>query len=118
MTDRLDGLRVACLTANEGVEQVELIEPNAARCGRSWVAPKQGVIQGFHHFDKADTCPVDQTLGMCRSATSRTSIRPWLTPTALERGASVEGEGKILTTSVGSRGRRGHREQRRLLHRV
>ncbi|HLT16785.1 MAG TPA: protease, partial [Acidimicrobiales bacterium] len=63
MTDRpttdatLDGLRVLCLTANEGVEQIELTEPRAALQAAdalvTLVAPEEGDIQAFDHLDKA-----------------------------------------------------------------
>lgn len=51
--------RIAFLTANEGVEQVELTEPweavqNAG--GRPvLIAPELGEVQGFHHLDRGDT---------------------------------------------------------------
>lgn len=57
------GLRVACLMANEGVEQVELVEPRRALqdidAKVTLVAPEAGEIQAFDHLDKADTFPVD-----------------------------------------------------------
>jgi protease I len=66
MTDTLDGVEVAFLVANEGVEQVELTEPWQAITkagGRPvLVAPKGGEVQAFNHLDKAETFPVDATL--------------------------------------------------------
>lgn len=57
--DELRGRRIAFLTANEGVEQVELTEPWQAveRAGGEpvLVAPKAGPVQAFNHLDKADT---------------------------------------------------------------
>ncbi|MAT04677.1 MAG: protease [Acidimicrobiaceae bacterium] len=51
--------RIAFLTANEGVEQVELTSPWQAvtDAGASAVhlAPERGEVQGFDHLDKADT---------------------------------------------------------------
>jgi protease I len=65
MSDELRGRRVAFLTANEGVEQVELTEPwkavGEAGGTPELIAPKPGRVQGFNHLDKADTFPVDHT---------------------------------------------------------
>lgn len=64
------GPRVACLTANEGVEQVELTEPrdalNQAGAIFTLVAPDAGEVQAFNHLDKADTFPVDATVADVR----------------------------------------------------
>lgn len=58
MERSLDGRRVAFLTANEGVEQIELTSPWKAvqDAGGEPVhlAPEQGDVQGFDHLDKAD----------------------------------------------------------------
>ena len=66
MADRLTGAEIAFLTANEGVEQVELTEPWAAveaAGGRPvLVAPEPGEVQAFHHRDKGDTFDVDVTV--------------------------------------------------------
>jgi len=60
-------MRVAFLTANEGVEQIELTEPWQAviRAGGEpvLVAPKTGRVQAFDHLDKADSFPVDEAVG-------------------------------------------------------
>jgi protease I len=65
MANELQGLRVAFLVANEGIEQVELTDPWSAveQAGGSpeLIAPKAGQVQGFNHLDKADTFPVDRT---------------------------------------------------------
>lgn len=65
MADELDGIRVAILMANEGVERVELTEPRAAleRAGATvtLVAPDAGPVQLFDHLDKADTVPADRS---------------------------------------------------------
>ncbi|MFD5475159.1 type 1 glutamine amidotransferase domain-containing protein [Streptomyces sp. NPDC127105] len=56
-------MRIAFLTAPEGVEQVELTEPWKAvkDAGHEpvLVSTKSGQIQAFDHLDKADTFPVD-----------------------------------------------------------
>jgi len=55
----LGGKKFAFLVANEGVEQVELVEPwNAvSRAGGEpvLIAPQAGTVQAFDHLDKADT---------------------------------------------------------------
>ena len=67
MAEALSGRTVAFLVANEGIEQVELTEPWKAveqAGGRPvLVAPKAGTAQAFHHLDKADTFPVDKSVG-------------------------------------------------------
>lgn len=66
MAGDLDGLEVAFLVANEGIEQVELTDPWQAVLdagGRpSLVAPAAGEAQAFNHLDKADRFPVDLTV--------------------------------------------------------
>ncbi|POX46608.1 type 1 glutamine amidotransferase domain-containing protein [Streptomyces sp. Ru72] len=60
-------MRIAFLTAPEGVEQVELTEPWQAvkDAGHQpvLVSTKPGQVQAFHHLDKADTFPVDAVVG-------------------------------------------------------
>jgi protease I len=64
MADILQGKRIAFLTANEGVEQVELTEPwkavSNAGATPVLIAPKPGRVQAFNHLDKAATFPVDE----------------------------------------------------------
>jgi protease I len=67
MASELKGLRVAFLTSNEGVEQVELTAPwqavKDAGGTPELIAPDRGEVQGFNHLTKADTFPVDRTFG-------------------------------------------------------
>jgi protease I len=67
MSEQLQGKRIAFLTANEGVEQVELTEPLKAvkEAGASvdLLAPEEGEIQAFNHLDKGDTFRVDRVVG-------------------------------------------------------
>ena len=60
-------MRIAFLTAPEGVEQVELTDPWQAAVDAGHepvlVSTKPGEIQAFHHLDKADTFPVDEVVG-------------------------------------------------------
>ena len=58
MAGRLDGRRIAFLTANEGVEQIESTAPGRP-CGRrvpelELIPPKRGPVQAFNHLDKGD----------------------------------------------------------------
>ncbi|GAA2249344.1 glutamine amidotransferase [Streptomyces ruber] len=59
-------MRIAFLTAPEGVEQVELTEPwkAVADAGHEpvLVSTQSGEVQGFDHLDKADTFRVDQVV--------------------------------------------------------
>jgi protease I len=59
MAETLKGKKIAFLTANEGVEQVEYTEPWKAveEAGGEpvLVAPETGEVQMFNHLDKADT---------------------------------------------------------------
>ena len=61
----LNGKRVAIL-ATDMFEQVELTEPRKAveQAGADveLVSLESGEIQGFNHYDKADTFPVDRTV--------------------------------------------------------
>jgi deglycase len=67
MSDRLQGKKIAFLTANEGVEQVELEEPlravREAGAEAELLAPEAGEVQAFNHLDKADTFEVDRPVG-------------------------------------------------------
>ncbi|MEU6537019.1 type 1 glutamine amidotransferase domain-containing protein [Streptomyces sp. NPDC047000] len=59
-------MRIAFLTAPEGVEQVELTDPWQAALDAGHepvlVSTKSGEVQAFDHLDKADTFPVDETV--------------------------------------------------------
>jgi protease I len=61
----LNGKSVAIL-ATDMFEQVELVEPRKAVEGAGaqveLVSLKQGEIQGFNHYDKADRFPVDKAV--------------------------------------------------------
>jgi protease I len=65
MADELQGKRVAFL-ATDMVEEVELTEPWKAveQAGGTpeLVSLEEGEIQGFNHYDKADTFKVDKTV--------------------------------------------------------
>jgi protease I len=62
----LTGVRVAILTANEGVEQIELAEPRQALLDRgatvTLVAPKARPVQTMDHLDKAAVEQADRSV--------------------------------------------------------
>src|SRR4051794_19443980 len=64
MSDDLNGKKIAILTANEGVEQIEYYEPRKALEGAGatveLIAPEKGEVQLFEHLDKADTVEADR----------------------------------------------------------
>jgi protease I len=66
MANDLKGRKIAILVANEGIEQVELVEPRKALEGAGaevhLIAPESGEAQAFNHLDKADRFPVDRTV--------------------------------------------------------
>jgi protease I len=66
MPGEIDGKRIAFLTANEGVEQVELERPwqavREAGGTPELIAPEAGEVQAFNHLDKGDTFDVDATV--------------------------------------------------------
>jgi protease I len=70
VADKLQGKRVAFL-ATDMVEQVELTEPwkavKDAGGTPELVSLKEGEIQGFNHYDKADTFKVDRTVEEARA---------------------------------------------------
>ena len=65
MANELSGRKIAILATN-GVEQVELTEPQkalkAAGATVTVISQKPGQIQGMNHDEKADQLPVDATL--------------------------------------------------------
>jgi protease I len=67
MAENLSGKTIAFLVATEGIEQVELTEPwekiKAAGATVHLVSTEPGEVQAFNHLDKADTFPVDRTVG-------------------------------------------------------
>ena len=82
MASELSGTRVAFLTANEGVEQVELTAPwqavKDAGGTPELLAPQAGEVQGFNHVDKAETFTAHRP---CATPTRSTTPR-WCCPAA------------------------------------
>ena len=70
MADKLQGKRVAFL-ATDMVEQVELTEPwkavKEAGATPELISLEEGEIQGFDHYDKADTFKVDRIVEEARA---------------------------------------------------
>ncbi|GHG87239.1 type 1 glutamine amidotransferase domain-containing protein [Streptomyces lanatus] len=60
-------MRIAFLTAPEGVEQIELTDPWRAAVAAGHepvlVSTRPGAIQAFHHLDKAEKFPVQEVVG-------------------------------------------------------
>ena len=58
--------KMIAILVTDGFEQVELTQPMKALQQAGATTPivslKSGVIQGFHHFEKGDTFPVDWTV--------------------------------------------------------
>jgi protease I len=71
MADELTGKRIAFL-ATDMVEQAELTGPWEALQGAGaqleLISVKDGEIQGFNHYDKADTFKVDRTVQQADAA--------------------------------------------------
>ncbi len=63
---QLTGKTVAFLTAQEGIEEVELTEPwkaiKDAGATPKLIAPENGEVQALNHLDKSSTYTVDQSL--------------------------------------------------------
>jgi protease I len=72
MPNELQGKKIAFLTANEGVEQVELTKPWAAvqdaGAEAELLAPEAGRVQAFNHLDKGDTFEVDRVVGSAEAS--------------------------------------------------
>jgi protease I len=70
VASKLQGKRVAFL-ATDMVEQVELTEPwnavTAEGAEPELISLEEGEIQGFNHYDKADTFKVDRTVEEARA---------------------------------------------------
>jgi protease I len=66
MADRLEGVQIAFLVANDGVEQVELTDPWQAVADEGGrpvlVAPAPTKVQAVDHREPGDTFPVDMSV--------------------------------------------------------
>ena len=65
MAEQLNGVRVAFIVSNEGIEQAELATPwqavKDAGARPELLAREPGQAQAFNHLDRADKFPVDRT---------------------------------------------------------
>jgi protease I len=72
MAEELNGKKIAFLTANEGVEEVELTEPvkavKEAGAETELLAPEAGDIQAFNHLDKSATFTADKAVGDAKAS--------------------------------------------------
>jgi protease I len=72
--------RVAFLVANEGIEQVELVEPRAAideaGAKTDLIAPEPGLAQGVNHADPGDKFEVDLTVSKADPADYDALVMP------------------------------------------
>ncbi len=79
MADELKGKKVAFL-ATDMFEQVELTEPwkalESAGAELELVSLKDGEIQGFNHYDKADKFKVDRTVEEANASDYDTLVLP------------------------------------------
>jgi protease I len=66
MAQELKGKTIAFLVANEGVEEVELVEPwkavESAGGTPELVSPKTGAVHAFRHLDRSGTYEADRSL--------------------------------------------------------
>jgi protease I len=64
--------KTIAILATDGFEQVELVKPKealeAAGATTRLVSLKSGAIQGFNHFEKGDSFPVDETVDSADAA--------------------------------------------------
>jgi protease I len=70
VSTELSNIKVAFLVANEGVEQVELVDPRQAvenaGATTTLVSLEAGKVQAFNHLDHGDVFDVDLTIGEAR----------------------------------------------------
>jgi protease I len=80
MAHELQGKTVAFLVANEGVEQVELVEPwqavEAAGGTPHLLAPEPGPVQAFNHLDRGRRFDPDGTAGAADPASYDALVLP------------------------------------------
>jgi len=65
VTKDLEHTKIAFVVANEGIEEIELLEPWQAVINAGGhpelVAPNGGLVETMRHLDRADRFPVDRT---------------------------------------------------------
>lgn len=89
MANDLNGVKVAFITSNEGIEQAELEEPWKAieKAGGQPVllAKEAGQVQAFNHLDPADKFPVDRPT----AASSASDFQGLVLPGGVANGDQV-----------------------------
>jgi len=102
VANELSGVRVAFLTANEGVEQVELTTPwqavQDAGGTPELLAPKAGQVQAFNHLDKGDTFPAPGASPCPGHRVSAAGSR-WVARPAMRRSVSANSHGPARVRS-------------------
>jgi protease I len=80
MTHDLAHTKVAFLVANEGIEEIELLEPWQAVINASGtpelIAPRPGLVETMRHLDRADRFPVDRITDVVTAAEYDAVILP------------------------------------------
>jgi protease I len=76
----LRDVRVAFVVANEGIEEIELLQPWRAVVdagGRAEVvAPQPGMVETMRHLDRADRFPVDRSTEAARAGDYDAAVLP------------------------------------------
>jgi protease I len=72
MTHDLAHTKIAFVVANEGIEEIQLLEPWQAVVNASGtpelVAPRAGMVETMRHLDRADRFPVDRITDVVTAA--------------------------------------------------
>jgi protease I len=77
---QLQGVRVAFVVANEGIEEIELLRPWRAVVDAGGtadvVAPRSGMVETMRHLDRADRFPVDTVTERANAADYDAAVLP------------------------------------------
>ncbi len=80
MANELQDVRVAFVVANEGVEEIELLQPWRAVVDAGGtpelVAPGPGMVETMRHLDRADRFPVDTVTDQANAADYDAAVLP------------------------------------------
>lgn len=105
----LDGKRIAILTANDGVEQVELTRPcealRRAAAATTHIAPRAEAVQCFSATDRGDVVEADAAVAECDPGEFEAMLSPKLAKQTASASPSDTGyERGPGTASPGSPG--------------
>jgi deglycase len=95
MTNELQGVRVAFVVANEGIEEAELLVPWRAVVDAGGtaevVATRAGMVETMRHLDRAELFPVDQVTERAQAADYDAAVLPGgvANPDQLRRDAAA-----------------------------